>query len=263
MNFKPNYFTCIAHLYLYYTLLVPHTYASYIRHWCIFFHWEIQYNFPVFLTWYQSHCSDLFLSSLVFIGVTPFSTSLPPSQQSLQPLAVEPLTSSSCCLRVLDLQSLSLRSPHCIDNCTYRHRRWYCSNYICRGITKIVFSRSTRQWKPRSNQSLHAPSRATQRFCISASRAPRADELLQVPPRVEYSLHAPPRAGYCLHAPPRARPALADVSPRWRHHHHVSWRHHWLWPLTFSRVDFCNLGAPYPVFCVDFIFAVYFCIFCF
>ena len=38
MGFRPNYFTCIAHLYLYYTLLVPHTYASYIRHWCIFSH---------------------------------------------------------------------------------------------------------------------------------------------------------------------------------------------------------------------------------
>ena len=32
------FFTCIAHLYLYYTLLVQHTYASYIRHWCILFH---------------------------------------------------------------------------------------------------------------------------------------------------------------------------------------------------------------------------------
>ena len=32
------FFTCIAHLYLYYTLLVPHTCASYIRQWCIFFH---------------------------------------------------------------------------------------------------------------------------------------------------------------------------------------------------------------------------------
>ena len=32
MGFRPNYFTCTAHLYLYYTLLVPHTYASYIRH---------------------------------------------------------------------------------------------------------------------------------------------------------------------------------------------------------------------------------------
>ena len=40
----PNYFTYTAHLYLYYTLLVPHTYASYIRHWCIFSHYEIQYK---------------------------------------------------------------------------------------------------------------------------------------------------------------------------------------------------------------------------
>ena len=46
------FFTRIAHLYLYYTLLVPHTYTSYIRHWCILFHEEIQYNLPVFLTWY-------------------------------------------------------------------------------------------------------------------------------------------------------------------------------------------------------------------
>ena len=29
MGFRSNYFTCIAHLYLYYTLLVPHTYVSY------------------------------------------------------------------------------------------------------------------------------------------------------------------------------------------------------------------------------------------
>ena len=26
------FFTCIVHLYLYYTLLVPHTYTFYIRH---------------------------------------------------------------------------------------------------------------------------------------------------------------------------------------------------------------------------------------
>ena len=38
MGFRSSYFTCIAHLYLYYTLLVLHTYASYIRHWCIFSH---------------------------------------------------------------------------------------------------------------------------------------------------------------------------------------------------------------------------------
>ena len=52
-----------------------------------------------------------FLSSLVFIGVTPFSTSLSPSQQSPQPITIEPPTSSSRCLWVPNLQPLSLRSP--------------------------------------------------------------------------------------------------------------------------------------------------------
>ena len=52
-----------------------------------------------------------FLCNLVFIGVTPFSILLLPSQQSPQPFAVEPLTSSSHCLWVPDLQPLSLRSP--------------------------------------------------------------------------------------------------------------------------------------------------------
>ena len=51
------------------------------------------------------------LSSLVFISVTQFSTSLSPSQQSPQPLTVEPLMPFSCRLWVPDLQPLSLRSP--------------------------------------------------------------------------------------------------------------------------------------------------------
>ena len=51
-----------------------------------------------------------FLSSLVFIGVTPFPTSLSPSQQLSQPLAIEPSMSSSHHPWVLDLQPPSLRS---------------------------------------------------------------------------------------------------------------------------------------------------------
>ena len=35
-------YTCTT-LYLYRTLM-PHTYATYIRHWCIFSHYEIQYK---------------------------------------------------------------------------------------------------------------------------------------------------------------------------------------------------------------------------
>ena len=45
-----------------------------------------------------------FLSSLVFVSVTPFSPSLLPSQQRPQPLAVEPPTSSNRHHWVLDLQ---------------------------------------------------------------------------------------------------------------------------------------------------------------
>ena len=72
MGFRPNCSTCITHLYLYYTLLVPDTYASYIRHWCIFFHWEIQYNLLVFLTWYQSHL----LVAMVFCPCGIFKSNL-------------------------------------------------------------------------------------------------------------------------------------------------------------------------------------------
>ena len=51
-----------------------------------------------------------FLSSLVFISVTHFSTLLLPSQQPPQPFVVEPSTSSSCHPWVSDLQPPSLRN---------------------------------------------------------------------------------------------------------------------------------------------------------
>ena len=72
MGFRPKCFTCIAHLYLYYTLLVPHTYASYIRHWCIFFYWELQYKTSSISNMVWEPLLWPFLSSLVFISVTPF-----------------------------------------------------------------------------------------------------------------------------------------------------------------------------------------------
>ena len=110
MGFRPSYFTCIAHLYLYYTLLISHTYASYIRHWCVFSHYEIQYKSSSISNMVSELLLWPFLSSLVFISVTPFSTSLPPSQQPPQPFDVEPLTSLSCRPWVSDLQLSSLRS---------------------------------------------------------------------------------------------------------------------------------------------------------
>ena len=44
MGFRPNYFTCTAHLYLYYILLVLHTYASYIGTDVYFLIMKIQYK---------------------------------------------------------------------------------------------------------------------------------------------------------------------------------------------------------------------------
>ena len=101
------------------------------------------------------------------------------------------------------------------------------------------------------------------------------------------------RPSTCLHAPPEVSASLArafmrcqyspractrhgsfaDVSLRWRHlprnRYVICWRHlprHLLTSsLTFDswlflRVDFFSLGSSYPVFRVDFIFAVCFCI---
>ena len=110
MGFRPNCFTCLAHLYLYYTLLVSYTYASYMRHWCIFSYYENTIQFSSNSNMVSEPLLWLFLSSLVFISVTPFSTLLSPSQQSPQPFAVEPQTSSSRRPWVLDLQLPSLRN---------------------------------------------------------------------------------------------------------------------------------------------------------
>ena len=63
---------------------------------------------------------------------------------------------------------------HRTDYCTCRHRLLYCSDCISKGITKIVLHWSTRWWKPCTHQSLHAPSRTVQRFCVNTPRAPRA-----------------------------------------------------------------------------------------
>ena len=83
---------------------------SYIRHWCIFSHYEIQYKSSSISNMVSEPLLWPFLSNLVFISVTPFSTSLPPSQQPPQPFVVEPPTSPNRCPWVPDLQPPSLRS---------------------------------------------------------------------------------------------------------------------------------------------------------
>ena len=73
MGFRPNCLTCIAHLYLYSTLLVPHTYTSYIRHWCIFFYSRNAIQSSGISNMVSEPLLWHFLSSLVFLSVTPFS----------------------------------------------------------------------------------------------------------------------------------------------------------------------------------------------
>ena len=169
-------------------------------------------------------------------------------------------------------------------------RRDYCFDQISGDITEIVSKRSTRRWKPCPHRSCHAPSRATRKFYARA-------HALHAPPGSFTRLHASSRAPMRIHALSRARfllltSALSDVITAtshhvicWRHCHVICWCHPWPgrwpdhWPVLtfivdfdlwltltidfFARVDFYNPSAPYPVFRVDFNFAVYFCIFCF
>ena len=159
-----------------------------------------------------------FLSSLVFISVTSFSTSFLPSQQLPQPLAVEPPTSSSRCLCVPDLQPLSLRSPT-----PHRPLHVSLSPWI---LLRLCFYRY--HWDRlvpiyklvEASQPLEI-TRALMRYPKILRPSSRASTRLQ-------PSHTPPHAS-------RARSAPADVSPRWRHRYHVttditrhvSWCHRW------------------------------------
>ena len=136
-----------------------------------------------------------FLSSLVFISVTPFSTSLPSSQQPPQLFAIEPLTSSSRRPWVLDLQPPSLRSftlhrplPFASPLQTLlRLRFWRYHRDRLALIYKLVKASTP-------SETLLC---AAQSFCM-----------------VDHTPHAPPRAVSSDHTPPRVvtRPhALANV----------------------------------------------------
>ena len=184
MGFRPSYFTCIAHLYLYYSLLVPHTYASYISHWCIFSHYEIQYKSSSISNMVSEPLLWHFLNNLVFISVTPFPTSLLPSQQPLQPFAVEPPTSPNRRSWIPDLQPPSLRSftlhkplPFASPLQTLLRLRFW--RYHRNRLAPIYKS-----WKPQRRRRPYAPPRAAQSFCT-----------------VDHALHAPSRTSRLRHAP--------------------------------------------------------------
>ena len=173
------------------TLLVPHTYVSYIRHWCIFSHYEIQYKSSSISNMVSELLLWLFLSSLVFISVTPFSISLLLSQQPPQPFAVEPPTSSSRRPWVLDLQPLSLRSftlhrplPF-VSSLQTLLRLWFWRYHRDRlaPIYKTVKSSTP-------SETARAPTRRS-KFLYGWSRAPRAVTRRHVPLGSVMRLHAP------------------------------------------------------------------------
>ena len=230
-----------------------------------------------------------FLSSLVFISVTLFSTLLLPSQHPSQPLAVEPPTSSSRRPWVPNLQPPSLRS-------FTLHRPLPFASLLQILLQLQLWRYHWDRLAPiytlveplTPSETARAPMRRS-KVLFRWSRAPRT---FHVPLHIWVFSHVPPHAA---HMPSHALTSLH--APRWHHcwRHPCQpslrrcWRHvlasvvdiilwlwgfdYWLFSLTvdfdqavdfdcwlFSRIDFFRLGSPYPVFRVDFIFAVCFCI---
>ena len=149
-----------------------------------------------------------FLSNLVFISMTPFSTSLPPSQQPPQPLAVEPPTSSNRRLWVPNLQPSSLRSftlhrplPFAsplqilLRLCLWRYH-WDRLALIYTLVEASTPSKTARASTCHSN------------FLFCWSCAPRAPTHRNFRSRASTCSHAPPRASTTL------ADVIADVSPR-------------------------------------------------
>ena len=189
--------TCTTHICLLYKGIA-----------CIFILYEIQYNYSVFLTWYQSHCSDLFwvVLSLLVCLQSQHRFRHHSSRRSLSPLNLRRLSAV-----VLGFRTCSRRCQgvsHCTDHCPLHLRCKYCSVYVCKGTTEIVLCRSTQSWKPRPQRRLHAPPRAAKRFCLEA-------HALHAPPTRHYTSgffftrsHAPHPQVTRSHAPSRATTLL-------------------------------------------------------
>ena len=166
MGFRPNCFTCKALMYI---LSLRNTIQSS----------SISNMVSELLLW-------PFLSSLVFISVTPFSTSLPPSQQPPQPFAVEPLTSPSRRPWVSDLQPPLWRSftlhrllPLASSLQTLLQLRfWSYHRDRLVPIYKIVKASTPSE-----------TARAAQSFCT-------VDHALHTPPCASRLRHVPSRAGF-------------------------------------------------------------------
>ena len=212
-----------------------------------------------------------FLSSPVFISVTLFfSTSLPPSQPLLHPFAVEPPTSSSRRPWVPDLQLPSLRSftlhrplPFASSLQTLlRLRYWKYHRDRLAPIYKIVkaltpsetartpthHSKFLYDWSstPHTSTCRLFRSRAVMRLLTSSTSA------------LAYTV----ADVTCLH---QLLMLSFDSGYLTVDFSRLTVDFELVLTLTIDfskKVDFFSPSSFYPIFCVDFIFAVCFCILC-
>ena len=263
----------VLYTYLYYTfcLLCKGTIVYFIT-------WEIQYIHSVFLTWYQSHCSNLFLRFTV-LSLLVFSAT------STSPASKLSASSPNCSAAVRGPQdwistarsTLSTAKDHCLLESVHCELRLRHQKYHFVDLKSIYSTPLESSLSDYSCATMHQ-SKFRRRYFTRLIRLQRCSNLdaaitngiVLLQSTWSTRLHC---RYWChlWHNP-------CHISPCW---HHLCLRQYpTSAPTDFERVltvnfdrtltvdfdlelTFCSLGAPYPVFRVYFIFAVHFCIFCF
>ena len=208
-----------------------------------------------------------FLSSLVFIGVTPFSTSLSPSQQLSQPLAVEP-SIPAIILGFWTCNRHRWGVSHYKDHCPLHHRCKYCSDYVSEGTTEIVLRWSTHSGKPQSHQRPHAPpcrSKVLFRSSHASTRRCTSGLFLHALHLQVTRLHTPSHASTLLLTSfCHVSPSCVIVEVTWLRQPQTSSFYFWMfdcwllsrfnrwlskgWPLTFSQSWLFAVQCSLPSF---------------
>ena len=179
---------------------------------------EIEYNHSIFLSWYQSHYSNIFLAVLSLLVLLH-------SQHCFHHHNI------SCNLSPLNLQRLPIiflgfrtckhhrwGVPHRKDHCSSHHRLEHCSDLFFAGTTEIVLCQSTQPWKSRSQRSAHAPACTATVICVES-----------------HALHAPPPISVVL--PLALTCHLCKSRACWRHY----WYHSATSTLIADIICLCHL----------------------
>ena len=121
---------------------------------------EIQYNLSVFLTWYQSHCSNFLVPCSLVLSVFFTGLSSVVSKPFHCPLSIAPLPSKV--LRVESLPSEALPPPP--KPLPSLDLSPLTSNQDIRYITMQIFNRFTHSRQKHRHLTIHAPLCAGQSF---------------------------------------------------------------------------------------------------